>query len=717
MSYEPLHHKYRPQTFADLVGQEAIATTLTHAIERQKIAPAYLFTGPRGTGKTSSARILAKSLNCLNSNKPTAQPCGVCVVCQGVAKGATLDVIEIDAASNTGVDNVRELIERAQFAPVQCRYKVYAIDECHMLSTAAFNALLKTLEEPPAHVVFVLATTDPQRVLPTIISRCQRFDFRRIPLDAMIGHLSAIAAKESIDITPEAIHLVASFAQGGLRDAESLLDQLSLFAGVITVERIWDLVGSVAEPDLLEILQAIAQNQPEALLDAVRRIMDRGREPLTLLQNLAGFYRDLLVAKTAPNRNDLIAVTPGTWDALCTQAKAWDISNILVGQQHLAKSEAQIKNTTQPRLWLEVSLLGLLPSASLREQRAGKRAEGEVSSPSEPRSREQLIRSSLSPTPSGVGSRRGGFSESLTDEATNLGSKPARTEVGSEQAEAQRCRVAEGEKRAGGVGEAGEAGGEKTTVNCQPSTNNQQPTTNNQESSIPTSEFQTPNSSNEEVWLQVLACLQPHSTQALLKQMGRLIQFEAGIARIGMKSPAWRDRAKAYVPNIKAAFLSAFGQEVQVQLELATMSKEVRETTLTVAKIVPANSIALETKNNHTNGTAPAIEKPIGIGVTQPDAPVSSTQPATSFQDGTAKTPLSAAATGDPVAPMTSTPVGQLEISEFDIVVQRFAKSFNGEAIGDSTEFTSSTDISSISSATVPEWEDSDTAEDSDLDF
>ncbi|MDV2995794.1 MAG: hypothetical protein N4J56_005448 [Chroococcidiopsis sp. SAG 2025] len=702
MSYEPLHHKYRPQTFADLVGQEAIATTLTHAIERQKIAPAYLFTGPRGTGKTSSARILAKSLNCLNSNKPTAQPCGVCVVCQGVAKGATLDVIEIDAASNTGVDNVRELIERAQFAPVQCRYKVYAIDECHMLSTAAFNALLKTLEEPPAHVVFVLATTDPQRVLPTIISRCQRFDFRRIPLDAMIGHLSAIATKESIDITPEAIHLVASFAQGGLRDAESLLDQLSLFAGVITVERIWDLVGSVAEPDLLEILQAIAQSQPEALLDAVRRIMDRGREPLTLLQNLAGFYRDLLVAKTAPNRNDLIAVTPATWDALCTQAKAWDISNILVGQQHLAKSEAQIKNTTQPRLWLEVSLLGLLPSASLREQgRAG--------------SREQLVRSSLvSSTPSGVGSRRGGFSESLTDEATNLGSKPARTEVGSGQAEAQRCRVAEGEK---GVGEAGEAGGEKTTVNCQPSTVNCQPTTDSKESSIPNSEFQTPNSSNEEVWLQVLAYLQPHSTQALLKQMGRLIQFEAGIARIGMKSPAWRDRAKAYVPNIKAAFLSAFGQEVQVQLELATMSKEVRETTLTVAKIAPANSSALETKNNNTNGTAPAIEHTTGVSMAQPAAPVSNTTPVTTIPDGTAKTPLSSATTGDPVTPMTSTPVGQLEISEFDIVVQRFAKSFNGEAIGDSTEFTSSTDISSISSATVPEWEDSDTAEDSDLDF
>ena len=712
MSYEPLHHKYRPQTFADLVGQEAIATTLTHAIERQKIAPAYLFTGPRGTGKTSSARILAKSLNCLNSNKPTPQPCGHCVVCQGVAKGATLDVIEIDAASNTGVDNVRELIERAQFAPVQCRYKVYAIDECHMLSTAAFNALLKTLEEPPAHVVFVLATTDPQRVLPTIISRCQRFDFRRIPLEAMVKHLSAIATKESINITPEAIHLVASFAQGGLRDAESLLDQLSLLVGLITVERIWDLVGSVAEPDLLEILQAIADNQPEALLDAVRRIMDRGREPLTLLQNLAGFYRDLLVAKTAPNRSDLVAVTPATWDALCTQAQAWEIPNILVGQQHLAKSEVQIKNTTQPRLWLEVSLLGLLPSARImRESGVWKRVEALVVSkraeaPShgalEPRSRESQFNapqvSSTPFTPPGFPVHSGVVEAHSSAPVLESGVEGQQSTTNNHQPSRSEALAS-------------------TTNNQQPSTINHQPTTNTKESSIPNPEFQIPNSSNEEVWLQVLACLQPHSTQALLKQMGRLIQFEAGLARIGMKSPAWRDRAKAYVPNIKAAFLSAFGQEVQVQLELAAMPKEVREASLAVAKISSANGSTLEAKKNNPNGAASAIEHMTGVSIAQPAAPVSTTQPATAIQDGTAKTPLSSAATGDAVTPITPTPVGQLEISEFDIVVQRFAKSFNGEAIGDSTDFTSATDIGSISSATVPEWEDTDPATDSDLDF
>ena len=283
MTYQPLHHKYRPQTFSDLVGQEAIATTLTNALHQQRIAPAYLFTGARGTGKTSSARILAKSLNCLAYEVPTEQPCGVCEVCQSIARGSALDVIEIDAASNTGVDNMRELIERSQFAPVQCRYKVYVVDECHMLSTAAFNALLKTLEEPPNRVVFVLATTDPQRVLPTIISRCQRFDFRRIPLMAIVQHLTTIAAKEAISITQEAITLVAQISQGGLRDAESLLDQLSLLEGEVSVDKVWDLVGSVPERDLMDLLEAIAQDNPETLLDSVRRLMDRGREPLIVL--------------------------------------------------------------------------------------------------------------------------------------------------------------------------------------------------------------------------------------------------------------------------------------------------------------------------------------------------------------------------------------------------------------------------------------------------
>ncbi len=363
MTYQPLHHKYRPQTFAQLVGQEAIATTLSNALCQRRIAPAYLFTGARGTGKTSSARIFAKSLNCIAVNEPTDAPCGACETCRAITNGSALDVIEIDAASNTGVDNIRELIERAQFAPVQCRYKVYVIDEVHMLSNAAFNALLKTLEEPPDRVVFILATTDPQRVLPTIISRCQRFDYRRIPLEPMVQHLAMIAEKESIAIAKDALHLVAQISQGGLRDAESLLDQLSLLAGEVTVDRVWDLVGAVPEQDLMALVEAIATSHSEAVLDTTRRLMDRGREPLIVLQNLASFYRDLLIAKTSPTRSDLVAITPPTWKKLCTFAQTQDLGTILAGQQHLRSSELQLKNTTQPRLWLELTLLGLMPSA------------------------------------------------------------------------------------------------------------------------------------------------------------------------------------------------------------------------------------------------------------------------------------------------------------------------------------------------------------------
>ncbi|BAQ65957.1 DNA polymerase III subunit gamma/tau [Geminocystis sp. NIES-3709] len=365
MTYEPLHHKYRPQTFAQLAGQEAISQTLINAIKSEKIVPAYLFCGPRGTGKTSSARILAKSLNCLQSDQPTDEPCGVCEACKSITNGSALDVIEIDAASNTGVDNIREIIEKAQFAPVQCRYKVYVIDECHMLSTAAFNALLKTLEEPPSRVIFVLATTDPQRVLPTIISRCQRFDYRRIPLEAMITHLRDIATKENIDITIEALSIVAQLSNGGMRDAQSLLDQLSLLSETITPQKVWDLVGAVSEQDLLELIQAIATDNPENVITQCRKLLDRGREPLIVLQNLANFYLSLLISKTAPHRNDLVAITADTWSKLKEEGTKWQLSTILQGQKKLKDSEVQIRNTTQPRLWLEITLLNLLPSANI----------------------------------------------------------------------------------------------------------------------------------------------------------------------------------------------------------------------------------------------------------------------------------------------------------------------------------------------------------------
>ncbi|MGB3513220.1 MAG: DNA polymerase III subunit gamma/tau [Microcoleaceae cyanobacterium] len=535
MTYEPLHHKYRPQTFADLVGQDAIAQTLTNAIRTQRIAPAYLFTGPRGTGKTSSARIFAKSLNCLSHDQPTASPCGTCDVCVGITKGSTLDVIEIDAASNTGVDNIRELIERAQFAPVQCRYKVYVVDEVHMLSVSAFNALLKTLEEPPDRVVFILATTDPQRVLPTIISRCQRFDFRRIPVEAMVKHLEKIAMEEKIDITIEAIQMVAQIAQGGLRDAESLLDQLSLLVDEITVERVWDLVGAVPERDLMALLKAIDSDNATAVLECSRQIMDRGREPIIVLQNLAGFYRDLLIAKAAPTNANLVALTKPTWEDLCTFAGQQNVSQILAAQKHLQTSEAQIKNTTQPRLWLEVTLLGLLPSTLASSlARVEQLPQGQVTKQTNQNIPIQTIpKSSAQPE-----SKSPIFTPPKDKNLQAKGNPPP----------------------------------------AQESEEFHPPPVNSEIETPPFVSFETANLKGEEselnrIWQQVLAEVKP-STQALLRQQVILLGFNHQVARIGISSDKLQKMVMSKVPNIEAAFKKVFNTAVKVKVEVTNTDRK-----------------------------------------------------------------------------------------------------------------------------------------------
>ena len=363
------------------MGQEAIAATLGNALLQNRIAPAYLFSGPRGTGKTSSARILARSLNCIGSEGPTPEPCGSCELCTSIAAGNALDVIEIDAASNTGVDNIRELIERSRFAPVQARWKVYVVDECHMLSTAAFNALLKTLEEPPPRVVFVLATTDPQRVLPTILSRCQRFDFRRIPLQALEQHLVWIAEQEQIGITPEALHVVAQRAQGGLRDAESLLDQLSLLPAPIEASAVWELLGAVPEQELLELAAALATSEPLALLEACRNLLERGREPTAVLQGLASLLRDLVLAGTAPDRLELTSFSPQFRPQLPELARSIGKARLLLWQAQLKGSEQQLRHSVNPRLWLEVLLLGLLAETQLQAAPAPAPAQPAVAPP------------------------------------------------------------------------------------------------------------------------------------------------------------------------------------------------------------------------------------------------------------------------------------------------------------------------------------------------
>jgi DNA polymerase III subunit gamma/tau len=550
MAYEPLHHKYRPQTFGDLVGQETISLTLSNALEQEKIAPAYLFTGPRGTGKTSSARILAKSLNCLNSARPTPHPCGKCEVCLAIAKGSALDVMEIDAASNTGVDNIREIIERSRFAPVQCRYKIYVVDECHMLSTAAFNALLKTLEEPPAQVVFILATTDPQRVLSTIISRCQRFDYRRIPLIEMTAHLRYIAEAEKIAIADDALTLVAQIANGGLRDAESLLDQLSLLPETITVEKVWDLVGAVPEQDLLKLLQAIKNNDSIAVLQQCRSLLDRGREPLVVLQNLASFYLNLLIAKTAPQHAELTAVTEICWQQLCAEGKNWPTALILRGQQHLKEAETQLKRTTQPRLWLEVTLLGLLPEAHAAIPQ-GRRSLIAMPSQTIPSMSVNPVVTPVSPAaeftiPPAVPRETTPQAAMAIERDNVLQSTVPQPDSASTQQNKERTR---------------------SDVAQQHFTN--QPTTAaNPPSTAAPNNYQD-RVTNQEIWTKVVSCLQPPTTQALLKQQCHLVSFDGLSAIVGISSSKLQKLNQGKVPNIEAAFAQVCQRKVRVQLEVA----------------------------------------------------------------------------------------------------------------------------------------------------
>ena len=363
--HKPFHQKYRPNNLDELVGQKFISITLKQALLTKKIAPAYLFNGPRGTGKTSSARIFAKSLNCQAFDQPTITPCCKCDLCRQITDGSALDIIEIDAASNTGVENIREIIERARFAPTQARWKVYVIDECHMLSTAASNALLKTIEEPPSRVVFILATTNPERVLNTIKSRCQKFDFRRISPSDIFQHLSEIAEKESIKYEVQALKMIAKRSNGGMRDAQSLLEQLNLLPEGITINNIQNLLGEVSESELTNLIQSLVENNPESLIDTCNKLYDAGNEPLQIIIGLLNITRDLLLHTTNNKYSDLYYTSDEFRDELDKISKTINKSTIINWHNNLRNIEYQIKSSDNPRLWFEIHLTGLLDSQEI----------------------------------------------------------------------------------------------------------------------------------------------------------------------------------------------------------------------------------------------------------------------------------------------------------------------------------------------------------------
>ena len=363
--HKPFHQKYRPNNLDELVGQKFISITLKQALLTKKIAPAYLFNGPRGTGKTSSARIFAKSLNCQAFDQPTITPCCKCDLCRQITDGSALDIIEIDAASNTGVENIREIIERARFAPTQARWKVYVIDECHMLSTAASNALLKTIEEPPSRVVFILATTNPERVLNTIKSRCQKFDFRRISPSDIFQHLSEIAEKESIKYEVQALKMIAKRSNGGMRDAQSLLEQLNLLPEGITINNIQNLLGEVSESELTNLIKSLVENNPESLIITCNKLYDAGNEPLQIIIGLLNITRDLLLHTTNNKYSDLYYTSDEFRDELDKISKTINKSTIINWHNNLRNIEYQIKSSDNPRLWFEIHLTGLLGNQEL----------------------------------------------------------------------------------------------------------------------------------------------------------------------------------------------------------------------------------------------------------------------------------------------------------------------------------------------------------------
>ena len=355
--YQALYRKYRPKNFDEVVGQEHITATLKQEIASGRIGHAYLFTGSRGTGKTSCSKIIAKAVNCPNQHD--GNPCGVCDICKGIDDGSVLDVTEIDAASNNGVDNIRQLREEANFTPAQVSYRVYIIDETHMLSVGAFNALLKIMEEPPAHVVFILATTEVHKIPATILSRCQRFDFYRIPRDAIASRLEYIAGKEGFTVTREAAELIAGLSDGALRDAISLLDLCSSYSREITRDTVLEASGTVGTGHLYDLADAAADGDTARALAIAGELSRRSMDESRLCEQLIGHYRDLMLTRAVQDPTPLLDTPSLDLQRLRAQSDRYSMERILYSIEVLQEALGRMSRSAERRTELEVTLIKL----------------------------------------------------------------------------------------------------------------------------------------------------------------------------------------------------------------------------------------------------------------------------------------------------------------------------------------------------------------------
>lgn len=355
MAYVALYRQWRPQNFDTLVGQQPVKQALSNALSSGRIAHAYLFAGPRGTGKTSTARILAKALNC--EHGPTPNPCSECDNCRRIAEGSSMDVFEIDAASNRGIDEIKTLRDQLAFTPVDCRYKVYIIDEVHMLTTEAFNALLKTLEEPPSHVIFILATTDPHKIPATIHSRCQRFDFRRVTVDEIVQHLAMVAQGSGLEAEEEALRLIAIQSEGGMRDALSLLDQCGVMAKKITAATVREVLGIVGREALRELVGAIGKQDVPSALAQLSALMEQGKDVRQIMAELVEYLRALLLFKAVPQYNEVYLTD--TAASLSELAALYSTDRIMASEERLHAALQELRGTMRPRITAELCLLDL----------------------------------------------------------------------------------------------------------------------------------------------------------------------------------------------------------------------------------------------------------------------------------------------------------------------------------------------------------------------